>query len=367
MIYALSLFYLFYFALVGVYVIFMPKALLSLGYSEADVGIIFATAPLMRFLIPFLFKKYLVLNTAIFVGSLVATFGGTLLIALWVDNFWLYLVANLIFGGAMGVVLPYVESVALGKLSRTKYGKVRLFGSIGFMLVALWLGKVLVDFEDVFIYLIASAFLTLIMGYWTSRYDETMHDESKEQNATFSILQHRYFWLSALLMQIGFGGFYNFFTIYETSHGISLEITSWMWSFGVLCEIAMLYFQGPLLERNLLTIIKIATFLTAIRWLLLYLFPFSEMMAFVSQSFHAFSFALYHSAAITYIFMLYTQKRLAQQFFLGITFGLGGSLGALLAGWVYGEYLFLIEASITLVAFGVLFLHSSYKETKTLP
>ncbi|KIM13408.1 MAG: MFS transporter [Sulfurovum sp. FS08-3] len=361
MIYALSLFYLFYFALVGVYVIFMPKALLSLGYSEADVGIVFAAAPLMRFLIPFLFKKYFVLNTAIFVGSLIVTFGGTLLIALWVHNFWLYLVANLIFGGAMGVVLPYVESVALDKLSRTKYGKVRLFGSIGFMLVALWLGKVLVDFEDVFIYLIASAFLTLLMGYWTSRYDETMHNESKEQNATFSIFQHRYFWLSALLMQIGFGGFYNFFTIYETSHAISLEMTSQMWSFGVLCEIAMLYFQGPLLERNLLTIIKISIFLTAIRWLLLYLYPTSEIMAFVSQSFHAFSFALYHSAAITYIFMLYTQKRLAQQFFLGIAFGLGGSLGALLAGWVYGEYLFLIEASITLVAFGVLFLHNDTK------
>ncbi len=361
MIYALSLFYLFYFALVGVYVIFMPKALLSLGYSEADVGTIFAAAPLMRFLIPFLFKKYFVLNNTIFVGSLVVTLGGALLIYLWVDNFWLYLIANLIFGGAMGVVLPYVESVALGHLSRAKYGKVRLFGSIGFMLVALWLGKVLVDFEDVFIYLIASAFLTLLMGYWASRYDEATHSQSKEQNAAFSIFQHRYFWLSALLMQVGFGGFYNFFTIYETSHGISLEMTSWMWSFGVLCEIAMLYFQGPLLERNLLTIIKIATFLTAIRWLLLYLYPTSEIMAFVTQSFHAFSFALYHSAAITYIFMLYTQKRLAQQFFLGIAFGLGGSLGALLAGWVYGEYLFLIEASITLVAFGVLFLHNDPK------
>jgi PPP family 3-phenylpropionic acid transporter len=74
-------------------------------------------------------------------------------------------------------------------------------------------------------------------------------------------------------MQVAFGGFYNFFTIYETSHGISLELTSWMWSFGVICEIVMLYFQGPLLEKNLLNIIKFTILITSFRWLLLYLYP----------------------------------------------------------------------------------------------
>jgi PPP family 3-phenylpropionic acid transporter len=76
---------------------------------------------------------------------------------------------------------------------------------------------------------------------------------------------------------------------------------------------------------------------------------------------HAVSFALYHTAAITYVFSLYCQKRLAQQFFLGISFGLGGSFGALLAGYIYGEYLFLVEALITLSAFGMLLVHTKRK------
>lgn len=358
MIPALSFFYFFYFALVGVYVIFLPKALLSFGYSEADVGIIFAAAPFMRFLIPFLFKNYFVLNNAIFVASLILTFGASLLIYLWVGNFWLYLLANLIFGGAIGVVLPYVETLALANIPKERYGKVRLYGSVGFMAIALWLGKMLVDESEVLYYLIVSAFLTMLTGYWAGQYDRhNQLEESKQHNASFSILQHRYFWISLFLMQVGFGGFYNFFTIYETSHGISLETTSLMWSFGVICEIVMLYFQGPLLQRNLLTIIKLSTLITVFRWWLLYAYPASEVIAFTSQSLHAFSFALYHSASITYIYTLYTQKRLAQQFLLGIAFGLGGSMGALLAGQIYGEYLFLIEAFITLVAFGVLFLH----------
>ena len=62
--------------------------------------------------------------------------------------------------------------------------------------------------------------------------------------------------VKSIFMQMSFGAFYNFFTIYETEHGISLEMTSYLWSFGVICEILMLYFQAPLLKNNLLNVIK---------------------------------------------------------------------------------------------------------------
>jgi PPP family 3-phenylpropionic acid transporter len=135
-----------------------------------------------------------------------------------------------------------------------------------------------------------------------------------------------------------------------------------MWSFGVICEIVMLYFQGPLLQRNLLNILQFATLITVLRWLILYLFPDSVVLTFASQSLHAFSFALYHTAAITYVFSLYTQKKLAQQFFLGIAFGLGGSVGAILAGQIYGEYPFLVEAIVAFMAFLVLWIHQKRKK-----
>jgi len=194
------------------------------------------------------------------------------------------------------------------------------------------------------------------MGLLLVKYDTTQHTSPQEDKA-FSLQKYWAFWLSLFLMQVAFGGFYNFFTIYETAHGISLEMTSWLWSFGVICEVAMLYFQAPLLQRNLLHILQFATLITSLRWLLLYLYPESLPLTFASQSLHAVSFALYHTAAITYIFSLYEQKRLAQQFFLGITFGLGGSVGALLSGKLYGEHLFLYEALITLIALLFLWVH----------
>ncbi len=357
----LGAYYFFYFALVGVYVIFMPKVLLELGYSTVDVGIVYAAAPFMRFLLPFVFRHYLTLTPKVYLLSLLFTFIGTLLFLATVESFWIYLLTNLLFGAAMGISLPYIETIALATLSKSHYGKVRLWGSLGFTGISLWLGRVLETPYEALYYLSTMAFLTFFFGAILIKYDTTLH-ESAQDDATFSLTKYWAFWVSIFLMQVAFGGFYNFFTIYETSHGVSLEMVSWMWSFGVICEIVMLYFQGPLLQRNLLNILQFATLITAFRWIMLYLFPDSVALTFASQSLHAISFALYHTAAITYVFSLYTQKKLAQQFFLGIAFGLGGSVGALLSGQIYGENMFLVEAIIAFMAFIVLVLHQKRKE-----
>ncbi len=358
----LGAYYFFYFALVGVYVIFMPKVLVELGYSTMEVGIVYAAAPFMRFLLPFLFRHFLELTPRVYLLSLLLSFVATLIFMGTVRTFEFYLVANLLFGAAVGISLPYVETIALASLRKSSYGRVRLWGSLGFMGIALWLGKMLDTPFEALYYLSSMTFLTLVFGTLLIRYDTTSHP-SAQDDASFSLSKYWAFWISVFLMQVGFGGFYNFFTIYETSHGISLEMTSWMWSFGVICEIFMLYFQGPLLQRNLLNVLQFAILVTALRWLILYLFPGSVAMTFVSQSLHAVSFALYHTAAITYVFSLYTQKKLAQQFFLGIAFGLGGSVGAILSGQIYGEKMFLIEACITFMAFVVLWIHQKRKES----
>jgi PPP family 3-phenylpropionic acid transporter len=355
---ALSLFYLFYFALVGVYIIFLPKILLDFGYSTIEVGIIYATAPFMRFLLPFIFKFFIKLTDKVYLISLILTFISSIIFIYAIDNFPLYLLSNLLFGASMGISLPFVETIALKELSNREYGRVRLWGSIGFIVIALWLGNMLSSNYEALYYLSGTSFFTLIFGFIllrVTKLDETK--ESKSDDKSFSLSRYWAFWISIFLMQLAFGGFYNFFTIYEVEHGVSLEMTSFMWTFGVICEIFMLFFQGALLQKNLLKIIQFAILVTSIRWLLLYLYPDNIIITFFSQSLHAISFALYHSATITYVFSIYPQKRLAQQFILGIGFGLGGSLGALLSGKIYGEYLFLIESLITFGAFIMLWIH----------
>jgi len=358
----LSLFYFAYFALVGVYIVFVPTALLDFGYTKFEIGIIGSSAPFMRFLLPFLFKHYIELTYNVYKLSLLLTFSGATIFLFTVENFWIYLLSNLLFGAAMGVILPFVETIALEVLNKKVYGKIRLWGSIGFILVVLILGKLNVDSITTLYFLSAMAFFTLLFGYFIVRYENHLEKREEEENAaSFSLQKYWAFWVSIFLMQVAFGGFYTFFTIYGEEQGFSSSLVSYLWSFGVICEIVMLYFQGPLLQRNLLTILKAATLITAFRWLLLYLYPSSLLLTFLGQSMHAVSFALYHTAAITYVFSLYSQKRLAQQFFLGISFGLGGSFGAFIAGFIYGEYLFLVESLIAVAAFIMLLVHTARK------
>jgi len=360
----LSLFYFAYFALVGVYVMFMPNALVGLGYSKFDVGIICTSAPFMRFLLPFIFKYYVNLTHRVYLIALLLTFVSASLFTVTATSFYWHLLANLLFGGAMGIILPFVETISLQQLSKSMYGKIRLSGSVGFILVALLLGELEPTPMETIYYLSFMGFVSLLFGYFVLQYDSHHEESNNVSDKEFSLQKYWAFWTSIFLMQVAFGGFYTFFTIYEEEQGLSSTLISYLWSFGVICEIAMLYFQGGLLQRNLLTILKVATLITAFRWLLLYLYPASLFVTFTSQSMHAVSFALYHTAAITYVFSLYKQKRLAQQFFLGISFGLGGAFGSLLAGYIYGEYLFLVESFITLGAFGMLLVHTRRKRQK---
>jgi len=362
--FSLGGYYLFYFALVGVYVIFLPKALIQLHYTPTEVGIIYSAAPFMRFLLPFIFKYFIKLNITIYHSSLILSFISSLIFLYTIDSFYLFFISNLLFGASMGISLPYIETIALSQVHKSKYGKIRLWGSIGFMAIALYLGKILDTPYDTLYYLLSMALLTMILGMIVVRYDTNKVEKNTNKTENFSLSKYWLFWVSVFLMQVGFAGFYNFFTIYETQHSISLEMTSWMWSFGVIAEIIMLYFQGPLLQKNLLTIIKISIIITSFRWLILYLYPDSIILTFFAQSLHAFSFALYHTASINYVFTIYQEKKLAQQFFLGIAFGLGGSVGALLAGKIYGDNMFLIESIITLIAFIFLHLHQYRKAKK---
>ncbi|WP_197972086.1 MFS transporter [Nitrosophilus labii] len=344
-----SAFYFFFFSIIGVYVIYMPKVLELKGYSSFEIGVVFAMSPLMRFITPFFFLKHLFLTKKLFFYSLVLSLISGILFYLTINNFYLFLIPNILLGISFALILPYAETIALQKIGKENYGKSRLFGSIGFIIIALVLAKFMDNHSYSLHFLFITILFTTFFGYKIAEYEEDMK-ESSNKNNTFSLVLHWRFWISAFLMQVSFGPFYNFFTIYETSHGLSYETVSYLWTFGVLCEIFMLYFQTPLMRKNLLFLIKISIFSAVVRWFLLFLYPDSIFIAYFTQSLHAFSFALYYSAAIAYLFQIYENKKLAQQFFGGISFGLGGFIGSILAGIFYGKYIFLYASFIALLS-----------------
>jgi MFS transporter, PPP family, 3-phenylpropionic acid transporter len=365
MISRIAAFYFFYFAAVAVYIIFMPKILQTIGYSPFEIGVIFAAAPLSRFLAPFLFLRLIPHNRFVFLTALASSFILSLLIYQALYHFELMIVLMVLMGFFWSIQLPYVEVLALEKIKKEQYGKARLFGSIGFTIVALWIGQIPFTIHFSMNMYVGTIFFTLIFGAILSQFIDK--NESKKEQVQHFSFSHAELWIGLFLVQVGFGGFYNFFTIFEGEHHIPLDTITYLWAFGVIAEIIMFMFQQRFLHINLLTLMKLSIFLTIIRWLMLDLFPDSLVMLYASQSLHAFSLALLHTVSITYIFSLYSQyKKLAQQFYLGITFGLGMFIGSLLSGSLYGEHLFFYMAIVTAVAYLFIILHHrKMKQLKT--
>jgi len=351
----LSLFYYFYFSIIGIYVIFLPKILSELGYSASEIGIIFAAAPLVRFILPFLFMRGLELSSKVFNFALLLIVLSIFAFYLSLSLFYFLLFANIMLGVGLSLVLPYVELISLDTIGKERYGKVRLFGSVGFIVVALVLVHFLSSAYIALDFMLVLAFMMAVVAYFL-QYHDTLNKSTTEavQKSDITLLKDYKLWLGLLLMQTSFGSFYNFFTIYETDRGISLDMTIYLWSFGVVVEVAMLFFQGRFLRGNLLTVLQITMFATVIRWFLVFAYPTTLGVLFFSQSLHALSFALFHSAAISYLFYHYKARSLAQQFFLGISYGFGGLSGALISGYVYEyypKYLFLSSSLIVFLAF----------------
>jgi len=343
----ISLFYFFYFALIGVHIIFVPKILSMSGMSGIEIGIIFASAPLVRFAVPFMFLRGFKLNHMTFYISLALMTLGAMGFYPSLGNFWSLLGVNILFGIGIALILPYVEVIALERIGYEKYGKIRLFGSIGFIAVALVLVKWLTSPHIGIGFLIAMALGTLFFGAVIGK-EHTKSGQNLENTTDFTPWKHGYLWMGFLLMQVSFGPFYNFFTIYATDHGITLESTVWLWSLGVVAEIVMFYFQGKWLLGDFTKLLWITSLITAFRWGTVAAFPSSIEILALSQLLHAFSFALFHTVAISTLFSLYKTRRLSQQFFFGISYGLGGFVGALGAGVLYEyapAYLF-VSASI---------------------
>ena len=349
----LGSFYFFYFGVVGVYVIFLPKVLSLLEYSSSEIGILFAASPLVRFLLPFAFQYGFSLTKNYFYASLVLMGLSSISFYFTITNFYLFFLCNIAMGVAMSLILPYLEVIALDTIKKERYGKVRLFGSLGFIFVALVLVRFLDDPYVAVYYTIFFTFFTILFAFIIASNKHTTKNQTSSTK-TINLLKEWQLWLGLTLMQISFGAFYNFFTIYETAHGISLSMTINLWVFGVVVEVFMLFFQGKLLQNySLVKLLQLSTLSAVLRWFLVFAFPTNLAILFFAQSLHALSFALFYSAAISYLHHKYENKVLAQQFFSGVTFGFGGLVGSIMFGYIYTyyqNYIFLVAATIAFAA-----------------
>lgn len=341
----LSGFYFFYFAFVGAFTPFWGLYLQSLEFNAFQIGVLMSLLQVSRIFAPNLWgwladhtgKRVAVVQLAALLSLLfyLGAFAG--------DSFgWMFAVMALmsLFWSAS---LPLVEAITLGHLgtSGEGYGRIRLWGSIGFIIAVIILGYVL-DHAPV------RALLWVVLGlklgiFLLSRKmpEPRLAPHHTDDHSIWRILRRpdiALFLLACFLMAAAHGVYYTFYSIYLVEHGYSTSAVGWLWALGVICEVLVFLVMPRLAARfGLWRILMVSFALAALRFFTIGWGVEVVALVIFAQTLHAASFGSYHAAAVALVHQIFRGRHQAkgQGLYTSVSFGLGGTLGGLLSGYTW--------------------------------
>ena len=286
----------------GVILPYLPVWLDGLAFSEFEIGIVLAAQLLLRvFAAPVagVFADRLGERTLMLVWSGALSLS-TALAMFFTDTFWPVLLIVSLQAAFFAPYAPIVESVAVTGVRRWgfQYGAMRVWGSVGFMAVALIVGELqgYWGFQTIPPAVAVGFVLTVLVAFAVPRLGQSV---IRPANAGFNPSSIRRVDLHVLMIgasiaQASHGMFYTFGTIHWQQIGFSSGSIGILWSAAIIFEIVVFLTAGRLAKSvSPWTLLRIGCAAAILRWSL---FPFSlgfwGYMAL--QGLHAFSFAFVH-------------------------------------------------------------------------
>jgi PPP family 3-phenylpropionic acid transporter len=344
-------FALFFFAYYGYIGVFSPYASLYFadkGMSASQIGVLMSLMQVMRIFGPNLWgwvadryqQRVRVLRiTAV---AAVLTFCGMFYGQTFIHFFIVMVLVNT-FTSAQG---PLSEALMLSEMrgDLTHYGRVRLWGSVGFIVSVTVAGQLLDWWGIGLTPWIALSLLALVL-LASMRMQETapLH-LPQEAPSVLSLLRRREviaFFVSTFLMIAAHASLYVFYSLYLAQIGYSNTVIGLMWSLGVLVEIAFFFYQAPLFRRFGVRNLMLASLLVAVvRFLMIGFGAESLILLLIAQVLHAATFGVHHSASVVTLQRWFAGPLQAsgQALFTSISYGLGGSVGGLILGGLWDTF-----------------------------
>jgi len=363
----LSGFYFFYFAFVGAMAPFWGLYLKSLAFNAFQIGVLMSLLQVMRIFAPNIWgwvadrsgKRVAIVQIAVGLSllSFVAVFFGS-------SFAWLF-VAMSLMSFFWSASLPLVEATTLSHLGEktSKYGRIRLWGSVGFIVAVIGLGYL---FDYVAIRWLLWAVLGIVAALLLfSRHipEAAVVPHHTDHLPIWHIIcrpEVLVFIGAGILMAAAHGPYYTFYSIYLVDHGYAKSTIGWLWSIGVVCEIGIFLWMPRLLRRFSLRQVLLASFAFAVlRFLMIGWGVGWVALIVVAQIFHAATFGAYHSAAVEVVHRFFKGRHQAQgqALYNSFSFGVGGTLGGLYSGLTWEmmgpQVTFSIAATFALAAFGL--------------
>jgi MFS transporter, PPP family, 3-phenylpropionic acid transporter len=357
-----------YFAHIGFFNPYLPLWLKSLGLPITVISLLASVQSFTRVFAPYAWGalsdhtgervKLLRYSAAV---ALVASAG------LWLPGgaWWIALVLLLLFthtSSMMSLTEAAMAHLVAGDWGR--YGRVRLWGSAGFMLTVLaagaWFERFgMGSFPGWTAVTLAGV---LLCTWWLPNAKEAAHHRDAPREPIGPALRRpavRWFFASLLFHVMAHFAIYGFLSLYLDSLGYSKATIGALWAVSVVVEIAWFYAQGRLIGRlpmerwlvvcAVATVVRMAMTAGLGRWL---------AALFLAQLLHALTFATHHTACIALVSRHFPGRLRArgQALFTVIGYGCGGVLGVLAGGalasrWGF-QLLFAAAAVLGLLALG---------------
>jgi MFS transporter, PPP family, 3-phenylpropionic acid transporter len=341
----LALFYGAYFAAVGIHLPFWPVWLEARGLAPTEIGYVLAAAFWPRIvtslLIPSLADRFGDRLRPMIVLAAV-TLVGLVLFGLARD-FLALLLLSLITGASWAAILPLGETVVLREAKRRdlSYGRIRLWGSLTFILGAIGVGEWLKRAgPEIVLWSIAGAVAATLVACLLLPEERSRGESSGSTELRRLVRQPGLlaFVAAAGMIQASHAAYYGFATLHWRAAGHGELVIGLLWAEGVVAEILLFAAAAPLLRRfEPIRLLALAGALAAMRWGLAGLS--TELAVLVpAQALHAASFGAVHLAAMHYL-RDRTPPELhasAQGFYAAIGTALPFGLVTPVAGWLFG-------------------------------
>ncbi len=339
----LSGYYFFYFAFIGAFSPYFGLYLQSLSFSAWDIGLLMSQMQLMRLFGPnlwgWLADRFGHRTAIIRLAGLIGLAGFTAFF--WLDKLPGMLVAMAVLAFFWSAALPLVETLTFDHLreERGQYSRIRLWGSIGFIVAVMATGAVLDHAPPIGVLWVCWGILIgiLVLAVVLPEANPTVHAHD-DQPIGLILRQPRVIALmsACFAMSAAHGALYVFYSIHLSDNGYSKTEVGLLWSLGVVAEIVVFMFMARLSQRYSLRALLLASFATAVvRFLLIGWGVDSLMIMILAQLMHGMTFGAYHASAIAAVNLWFPGKSQGrgQALYSSLSFGAGGLLGALIGGW----------------------------------
>ncbi|HEX6003217.1 MAG TPA: MFS transporter [Burkholderiales bacterium] len=336
-------FYFFYFAYIGTFAPFFSLYLEAVGMSAVQIGLLMALPQLTRIVAPHLWGWLADRGPSrLRIVRLTGVAGLVCFLGVFAGNAFLLLFAVLLtMTFFWSAALPLIEATTLSHLGEEtpRYGRIRVWGSVGFIGAVVGVGYMLDAFGvKVLPWTIVATMLGMLLlcGYIP---DVEAHPHASDRLAIWDIVRQPpvvALVAASALMAAAHGPYYTFYSIHLVDHGYSKSLTGWLWALGVICEIGIFVWMPHLYRAFTLRQILIASFaLAVLRFLMIGWGAGSLIVLLIAQALHAATFGSFHAAAIGVVHRMFRGRHQArgQAIYGSLAYGAGGALGGFASGY----------------------------------